>query len=204
MKEIYTLLVKSHIIFSRMQRVNQHARPSIIQVGCATCCYQVCALDHANGGTADLDSSSGTCHRNELQSRNAQFGSKSAIFVLCDLKFDGWPWKTIGHLSYAASSFVHHFIAITECKLELQSGTPQFWSKSMIFLPCVTLKFDGWPWKIIGHLSSYMLLQVLCILSQQLVNSNRSYSPEMPNLGQNRRGFLTVWLWNLMDDLEKQ
>ena len=31
MKEICTLLVKLHIIFSRMQRVNQHARPSIIQ-----------------------------------------------------------------------------------------------------------------------------------------------------------------------------
>ena len=30
MKEICTLLVKLHIIFSRMQRVNQHARPFII------------------------------------------------------------------------------------------------------------------------------------------------------------------------------
>ena len=38
-----------------MQGVNQHARPSIIQVGCA--------LDHANVGTADLDYSSGPCHR---------------------------------------------------------------------------------------------------------------------------------------------
>ena len=28
------------------------------------------------------------------------------------LKFDGWPWKTIGHLYYATSSFVHHFVAI--------------------------------------------------------------------------------------------
>ena len=55
MKEICTLLVKLHIIFSRLQRVNQHARHSIIQVGCPTCCYQVCALDHANVGTADLD-----------------------------------------------------------------------------------------------------------------------------------------------------
>ena len=38
------------------------------------------------------------------------------------LKFDWWPWKTIGHLFYATSSFVHHFIAICEFKLELQSG----------------------------------------------------------------------------------
>ena len=38
------------------------------------------------------------------------------------LKFDWWPWKTIGHLFYTTSSFVHHFIAICEFKLELQSG----------------------------------------------------------------------------------
>ena len=59
MKEICTLLVKLHIIFSRMQRVNQHARPFIIQVGCPTRCYQVCALDHANVGTADLNIAQG-------------------------------------------------------------------------------------------------------------------------------------------------
>ena len=38
------------------------------------------------------------------------------------LKFDGWPWKTIGHLLYAAFSCVHDFIAICEFKLELESG----------------------------------------------------------------------------------
>ena len=38
------------------------------------------------------------------------------------LKFDVWPCKTIGHLFYATSSFVHHFVAIGEFKLELQSG----------------------------------------------------------------------------------
>ena len=65
MKEICTLLVKLHIIFSRMQRVNQHARPSIIQVGCPTCCYQVCALDHAKGGTPHLDYHSEPCHHND-------------------------------------------------------------------------------------------------------------------------------------------
>ena len=42
------------------------------------------------------------------------------------LKFDGWPWKTKGHLSFAVSSFVQHFIAIGEFKLELQSGNALF------------------------------------------------------------------------------
>ena len=49
------------------------------------------------------------------------------------VKFDGWPCKTIGHLFYATSSFVHHFVPIGEFKLELQSGNAQFRSKSTIF-----------------------------------------------------------------------
>ena len=49
------------------------------------------------------------------------------------LKFDGWPWKTIGFLFYATSSFVQHFVPIGEFKLRLQSGNAQFGSKSMIF-----------------------------------------------------------------------
>ena len=49
------------------------------------------------------------------------------------LKFYGWPWKTIGHLFFAVSSFVEHFIAIGEFKLELQSGNAQFGSNSTIF-----------------------------------------------------------------------
>ena len=50
------------------------------------------------------------------------------------LKFDGWPLKTIGQLFYIVSSFVHHFIGISEFKVELQSGNAQFWSKLSIFL----------------------------------------------------------------------
>ena len=69
MKEICTLLVKLNIVFSRMQRVNQHARPSIIQVECPTRCYHVYALDHAKGGAADLDYHSGPCHRNEITTK---------------------------------------------------------------------------------------------------------------------------------------
>ena len=33
------------------------------------------------------------------------------------LKFDGRPWKTIGHLFYATSRFVHHFTTIGEFQL---------------------------------------------------------------------------------------
>ena len=49
------------------------------------------------------------------------------------LKFDGWLWKTIGHLFSATSSFVRHFVAIGEYKLELQYGNAQSGSNSAIF-----------------------------------------------------------------------
>ena len=49
------------------------------------------------------------------------------------VKFDGRPRKTIGHLFYATSSFVHHFVPIGELKLELQSGNAQSGSNWTIF-----------------------------------------------------------------------
>ena len=61
------------------------------------------------------------------------------------------PWKTIGHLYYATPSFVHHFVAIGEFKLELVRKRP-IWVKIDDFFSRVTLQFDVWPWKTIGHL----------------------------------------------------
>ena len=138
------------------------------------------------------------------------------------LKFNRWPWKTIGHLFYTTSSFVHHFKANDEFKLELQSGNAQFGSKSAIFCPVwpwnladdlgqgksegfescdwpivrkcpiwvkigdvlyrVTLKLDGWPWKTIGHLSCAVSSFVQHFIA--IGESNWSNSPETPNLGQ--------------------
>ena len=60
----------------------------------------------------------------ELQSGNEQFGSNSTIFRAV------WPWNLTDDLEkqllYATSHFAHHFIAIDEFKLELQSGNAQF------------------------------------------------------------------------------
>ena len=61
------------------------------------------------------------------------------------LKFDGSPGKTIEHLSFALASFVHHFIAISEFKLELQSGNIQFRSQLAIFSPT-------WPSNLLDDL----------------------------------------------------
>ena len=88
----------------------------------------------------------------ELQSRNAQFGSKSGIFLSrVTLKFNGWPWKPTGYLFYTILSFVHYFQAICEFKRELPSGNEQFGSKSAIFCPLWPrnltddLKINGGP-----------------------------------------------------------
>ena len=67
------------------------------------------------------------------------------FFSRVTLKFDGWPSKTIGHLFYATSSFVQHFVAIGEFRLELQSGNAQSGSKSTIFLAV-------WPWNLTDDL----------------------------------------------------
>ena len=126
---------------------------------------------------------------------------------------------------------MHHFVAIAEFKLELQSGNAQFGSKSTIFLAV-------WPWNLTYDLekqygTSSMLLQALCIISKPLVISNLSYSPETANLGKIRRFlddleqgksegfdscdlpsnlaqilsksliFQPVWAWNLMHDLKQ-
>ena len=78
------------------------------------------------------------------------------------LVFNGWPSKTKGHLFYATSSFVHHFVAIGEFKLQLQSGNAQSGSNSTIFRGVR-------PWNLMDDLqkqkgTSSMLLQALCII----------------------------------------
>ena len=95
------------------------------------------------------------------------------------LKFDGWPWKTIGHLFYVTSSFVHDFTTINDFKLEIQSGNRHFGSKSTIF---IALKNNR------AHL--------LC--NFKLRASFRSHAWSKSTI------FLAVWPWNLMYDLEKQ
>ena len=73
------------------------------------------------------------------------------------LKFDEWPSKTKGHLFYATLSFVQHFVAIGEFKLD------QSWSNSKLFRAV-------WPWNLTYDIekqksTSSMLLQALCIIS---------------------------------------
>ena len=68
------------------------------------------------------------------------------FFSRATLKFDRLPCKTIGHLFYATSSFVQHFVPIGEFKLELQSGNAQSGSNSTIFRA-------GRPWNLMDDLA---------------------------------------------------
>ena len=139
----------------------------------------------------------------ELQSGNAQFGSKLAIFcpACVILKFDGWPWKTIGHLFYTTSSFVHHFKSIGEVKLELQSGNAQLGSQLVIFCPCdleiwqMTLKNNRAP--LYTTLSFAHHFKAIGEFKLELQSGNAQF-------GSKSMIFLAVWPWNLTDDLEQQ
>ena len=137
------------------------------------------------------------------------------------LKFDVWPWETIWHLFYATSSFLHHFATIGEFKLELQSGSRQSRSNSMIFGPC-----DLIIWRMtFENNRAHLLLQSgksnlgqiwrfweLCDLKiwQMTLKNNRApllcYF-KLPRyhaqFGSNLMIFRAVWPWNLTYDLEK-
>ena len=91
----------------------------------------------------------------ELQSGNAQLGSKLMIFLSrVTLKFDGRPCKTLGHLFYTTSSFVNYFKASSDFKLDFTFRRHSIQVKINVFSSHVTLKSDGWPWKTKGYLFS--------------------------------------------------
>ena len=111
------------------------------------------------------------------------------------LKFDGWHCKTIGHLFYATSSFVHHFVPIGEFKLEIQSGNAQSGSNSTIFRAVRHCK-------TIAHLfyatSSFVHHFVPIGEFKLELQSGNAHS------GSNLTIFRAVRPWNFTDDLENQ
>ena len=66
------------------------------------------------------------------------------IFLSCvTLKFDGWPWKSLAHLTYASSSVVQH------CShLRIHTGVMVRKRPSGV-MTSVTLTFVLWPWPFV-------------------------------------------------------
>ena len=135
----------------------------------------------------------------ELQSGNAQFGSKSEMFC------PAWPWNLMEDLEKQKhiSSILRQALYIISKPLmnsNLSYGL-EIWSKSVIFLSHVTFKFDGWPWKTIGQLvyaASSFVLNFVAIgeFKFELQSGN-------PLCGSKWVIFVAMWPWNSMDDIEK-
>ena len=88
----------------------------------------------------------------ELQSGNAQFRSKSVLFVPCDLQIWRITFKNnrapvLCRFKLCASFHSHQWI---QTKVTAQKRLIRV--KIGNFLSCETFKFHGWPWKAIGHL----------------------------------------------------
>ena len=75
------------------------------------CCFKLCASFHSH----QWIQTGVTVRKRPILVKIDDYFSRAT------LKFNGWPLKTIGHHFYATSSFVHHFVALGEFKLELQS-----------------------------------------------------------------------------------
>ena len=123
------------------------------------------------------------------------------FFSRVTLQFDVWPWKTIGHLFYATSSFVHHFVAIGDFKLELQSGNANLGQIQRFLEPCdlaiwrMTLKNNRAPllcyFKLCASFRSHRWFQTWVTVRKRQFGSNSTI-------------FRAVWPCNLTNDLEKQ
>ena len=70
-----------------------------------------------------------------------------------------WPQVTKGHLFYTTLSFVHHFKAMGEFKLELQFGNTQFGSKPAFFVSC---DLEIWQMTMKNYRAPLLCCLMLC------------------------------------------
>ena len=125
------------------------------------------------------------------------------------LKYDGWHRKTTGHLFYATSTFVHHFVAICELQLELQSGNAQFKSISSIFWPPSSFLFIWYKMHRPVAVIYYLLIiivscTVMCTILCGNMHGFLRYSNEIESWyielmgGQNLQNLKLVSLCNVV------
>ena len=138
----------------------------------------------------------------EIQSGNAQFGSKSmnvgAVWP-CNLTYDiekQFRAPLLCYFKLYASFRSHWWIqtGVTDQKRPI-------WVKINEFFSRVILQFDVWPWKTIGHpfyfTSSFVHHFVaIGVFKLKLESGNAQF-------GSNSTIFRAVWPWNLTADLEK-
>ena len=154
------------------------------------CYFKLCASFHSNRPIQTVV----TVQKHQIRVKISDFLPRMT------LTFDRWPWKIRGHLSYATSSFVHHFMAIGHFKLEFQSGNTKFGSKSAFFVPC---DLDIWQMTLENNRAPHLTYFKLCAS----LHSHRSFQTAVTLRKRQIQATVIVcpmWPWNLTDDLEKQ
>ena len=129
-------------------------------------------------------------------------GQNRWFVVPCD--FEIW-WMTLENNSATLQCCVKH-CALFHSNRWIQTKVT-VWKRSTLvtignLLSRVTLKFDSWLWKTIGHLfffASSLLHDFIAIseFKPKLQSGNTQF-------GSKSAIFCPVWPWNLTDDLEKQ
>ena len=115
------------------------------------------------------------------------------------LKFDEWPRKTIRHLFYTTSNFVHQFqfhcwiqtgVTVRKCSIRIKIG--DFFVSRDLEIWWMTLKNNRAP-------LLYYIKLCTAFQSHWHIYSNWSYSPETLNSGQNWLSRVTlkidIWPW---------
>ena len=138
--------------------------------------------EHSQKGVTDRRTDGQTDRRTDRQTEN----------TICRAAWS--QLKTIGHLFYATSSFVQHFIAIGEFKLELQSGNAQSGSNSAILAPCdleiwrMTLKNNRAP--LLSNIELYVSFHHHMWIQTGVTVRKRKF------------GSWPLWPWPLTSDLD--
>ena len=139
--------------------------------------------------------------QSEVTVRKRSIQVKIGEFLSCvTLKFDGWTWKTIGHLFYAISSFVHHFIAVSELKLGLQSKTLNWNQNGWFFVRC-----DVEIWRMTLKNNRHLFYATSSFVHRFVAIDLFKLELQSGNIkfGSKSTIFYPVRPWNSIDNLEK-
>ena len=115
----------------------------------------------------------------------------------CDLEIWRMTLNTIGHLYYATSSSMHHFVAISELSWSYSPERPNLGQNRRFLEPCdlaiwrMTLKNNMAPLLFYFNMSSFVChFATIGVLKLELQSRNAQF-------GSNSTIFRDVWPWNV-------
>ena len=95
--------------------------------------------------------------------------------------------------SYPRHRSIQTGVTVRKCQSLVKIGN---------FLSCVTLTFDGWPWKVLGHL--YFAISIFAHRFISIGQFKLELQSGNDKFGSKSAIFCPSWPSNLMDDPEKQ